>query len=108
VTGQSYRDEIAAARAEGWHFAGLHATSDGARVRTLLADPTGATRLQTVAVHGGTVPSIVDLFPAAGWDEREAHAPQGVDFVGHEPLRPLVDHDLRLDHWTVPVRGHDA
>ena len=54
------------------------------------------------------MPSIVDLAPAAGWDEREAHDLHGVDFAGHEPLRPLVDHDLRLDRWTVPVRGHDA
>jgi Ni,Fe-hydrogenase III large subunit len=108
VTQQSYREEISRARAEGWHFAGLHAVSDGARVRTLLADRTGATRLETVDAHEGAVPSIVDLFPAAGWDEREAHDLQGVDFAGHEPLRPLVDHDLRLDRWTVPVRGHDA
>jgi Ni,Fe-hydrogenase III large subunit len=108
VTGQAYREEITAACAEGWRFADLHATSDGARVRTLLADSTGATRLQTVGVQEGAVPSIVDLFPAAGWDEREAHDLYGVDFTGHEPMRPLVDHDLRLDRWTVPVRGHDA
>jgi Ni,Fe-hydrogenase III large subunit len=104
----SYRDEIAAARADGWRFAGLHATSDGARVRTLLVDGAGETRLATAVAHEGVVPTIVDLFPAAGWDEREAHDLQGIDFAGHEPLRPLVDHDLRLDRWTVPVRGHDA
>ena len=108
MTGQAYREEIAAARLEGWRFAGLHATSDGTRVRTLLADSTGTTRLQTVDAQEAAVPSIVDLFPAAGWDEREAHDLQGVDFVGHEPMRPLVDHDLRLDRWTEPVRGHDA
>ena len=81
--------------AEGWRFAGLHATSDGARVRDAARRPAGATRLETVAAQEGVVPSIVDLFPAAGWDEREAHDLQGVDFAGHEPLRPLVDHDLR-------------
>ena len=32
----------------------------------------------------------------------------GLRFDGHEPLRPLVDHDLDLARWTVPVRGHDA
>ena len=32
----------------------------------------------------------------------------GVRFDGHEPLRPLVDHDLDLSSWTVPVRGDDA
>jgi Ni,Fe-hydrogenase III large subunit len=108
VIEQPYREQISRARAEGWRFAGLHATSDGASVRTLLVDSTGATRLQSVVAQEGVVPSIVDLFPAAGWDEREAHDLQGVDFAGHEPLRPLVDHDLRLDRWTVPVRGHDA
>jgi Ni,Fe-hydrogenase III large subunit len=108
VSDQSYREEISRAAADGWRFAGLHATSDGARVRTLLADPTGATRLETVSAHAGAVPSIVDLFPAANWDEREARDLQGVDFAGHEPLRPLVDHDLQLERWTVPVRGHDA
>ena len=66
------------------------------------------TRLETVVAQDGAVPTIVDLAPAAGWDEREAHDLQGVGFAGHEPLRPLVDHDLRLDRWTVPVRGHDA
>jgi Ni,Fe-hydrogenase III large subunit len=103
-----YRERIAAARDSGWRFAGLHATSDGAQVRTLLVHASGATRLETVAAQQGRAPSIVELFPAAGWDEREAHDLQGVDFAGHVPLRPLVDHDLRLDNWTVPVRGRDA
>ena len=54
------------------------------------------------------MPTIVDLAPSAGWDEREAHDLYGVRFDGHEPLRPLVEHDLVLAHWTVPVRGDDA
>jgi Ni,Fe-hydrogenase III large subunit len=103
----AYRDRIAAALGDGWRFAGLHATSNGAFVRTLLTAPDGSTRLETVAVDDGRVPSIVDLAPAAGWDEREAHDLQGVRFAGHEPLRPLLDHDVRLDRWTVPVRGTD-
>ena len=92
----SYREQIAAALESGWRFAGLHATSDGSSVRTLLADATGATRLETAVAQQGQVPSIVDLalVPAGG-------------FAGHEPLRPLVDHDLRLDSWTVPVFGRD-
>ena len=52
-------------------------------------------------------PTIIDLAPAAGWDEREAHDLQGIRFAGHEPLRPLVDHDPALERW-VPVRGDDA
>jgi Ni,Fe-hydrogenase III large subunit len=102
-----YRERIVAALADGWRFAGLHAASGGAAVRTLLARADGSTRIETVAVEDGRVPSIVDVVPAAAWDEREAHDLHGVGFAGHEPLRPLVDHDLRLERWTVPVRGAD-
>ena len=55
------------------------------------------------------MPSIVDLAPAAGWDEREAHDLYGVRFDGHEPLRPLVDHDLDARRaGRCRVRGNDA
>jgi Ni,Fe-hydrogenase III large subunit len=100
-----YRERIAAALADGWRFADLHAAGDA--VRTLLARADGSTLVETTDVVDGRVPSIVDLAPAAGWDEREAHDLHGVAFPGHEPLRPLVDHDLDLGRWTVPVRGHD-
>jgi Ni,Fe-hydrogenase III large subunit len=108
VTEASYREQIVDALAEGWSFAGLHVNSDGTCVRTLLADATGATRLETVVVREGEVPSIIDVVAAAGWDEREAHDLYGVGFAGHEPLRPLVDHDPRVDRWTVPARGRDV
>ncbi|MDX6439220.1 MAG: hypothetical protein QOF45_1803 [Gaiellaceae bacterium] len=104
---ESYRERVGAALAGGSRFAGLHATSDGSHVRTLLADPDGSTRLETVAPERGVVPSIVDLAPAAGWDEREAHDLQGIRFAGHEPLRLLVNHDPALERW-VPVRGDDV
>jgi len=60
----SYRDEIAAALAEGWAFGGLHATADGGAVRTLLVHASGNTRLVSVAPADRSVPSIVDLAPA--------------------------------------------
>jgi Ni,Fe-hydrogenase III large subunit len=101
-----YRERVAEALAGGWRFAGLHATPT--EVRTLLVAAGGATRFESSPVAGGAVPSIVDLAPAAGWDEREAHDLRGVAFDGHEPLRPLADHDARLERWTVPVHGHDA
>jgi Ni,Fe-hydrogenase III large subunit len=105
VTG--YRERIDAALAEGWRFADLHATSGGGAIRALLMR--GAVpRLEQVAVTEGRAPSIVDLVPAAQWDEREAHDLHGVGFDGHEPLRPLANHDLDLASWTVPVRGRDA
>ena len=43
---------------------GLHATADGALVRTLLVAPDGATRLETVAADDGT--RAVDRRPRAG------------------------------------------
>jgi Ni,Fe-hydrogenase III large subunit len=101
----SYRETVGAALAEGWRFGGLHAS--GARVRTLLVAAEGEMRLETVETGDGRVPSIVDLVPAAGWDEREAADLYGIGFEGHEPLRPLLDHDAPLDRWTVRVRGHD-
>jgi len=103
----SYRERVAAALADGSRFAGLHATSDRELVRTLLADPGGTTRLETVACEDGVAPSIVDLAPAAGWDEREAHDLQGIRFAGHEPLRPLINHNPAPDRW-VRVRGDDV
>ncbi len=45
---------------------------------------------------------------AAGRDEREAHDCYGIDFDGHEPLRPLLEHPAAAEAWTVPANGHDA
>jgi Ni,Fe-hydrogenase III large subunit len=105
----SYRAVVEDALAAGWRFAGLHATAQGALVRAALVDAGGRLRLESVLVDQNvSVPTIVDLAPSAGWDEREAHDLFGVRFAGHEPMRPLVDHDLELSRWTVPVRGHDA
>ena len=101
-----YRARIVAALESGARFAGLHAAGD--LVRTALVAPDGAINLEAVPVVDGRVPSIVDLAPAADWDEREAADLHGVRFDGHEPLRPLVDHDPDLDSWTVPVHGDDA
>ena len=108
ATGQTYRERVAAALFAGWRFADLHASADGSQVRTLLTDDAANHRIETApADAAGSVRSIVDLVPAAGWDEREAHDQYRVGFAGHEPLRPLVDHTARLDGWTVPVRGDD-
>ena len=103
----SYRARIARALAEGNRFAGLYATDGGSLVRALLAARDGTIRLETVVVEAGEAPSIVDLAGAAAWDEREAHDLQSVRFAGHEPLRPLADHDADVSRWTVPIGGHD-
>ena len=106
---EAYREAVEAALADGWRFAGLHATraGGGAAVRALLVSAAGDIRVESVAAGAGTVPTIVDLAPAAGWDEREAHDLYGVVFDGHEPLRPLVDHDVPLDRFATTVRGPD-
>ncbi len=107
--GDAYRENVAAALADGWRFASLHATPsrDGAIVHTLLCSPDGELRHEIVAAASGVAPTIVDLAPAAGWDEREAHDLYGVRFDGHEPLRPLVDHEGPIDRFTTPVHGID-
>lgn len=75
-------------------------------VRAAFAMPEGVELLACATGQEG-VPSLVDLVPAAAWDEREAHDSYGFAFPGHEPLRPLLEHDLDLRSWTLPVRGHD-
>jgi Ni,Fe-hydrogenase III large subunit len=102
----AYRSTVARALDTGWQFAGLHAS--GTSIRTVLASPDGDLQIETVPVADGHVPSIVDLAPASSWDEREAADLYGVRFDGHEPLRPLVDHDAALDRWTVPVHSDDT
>jgi Ni,Fe-hydrogenase III large subunit len=108
--GTTYREAVAAALADGWSFAGLHATRSGdvPAVRTLLVSRSGDVCLESVEAGNGSVPTIVDLAPAAGWDEREARDLYGIAFDGHEPLRPLVDHDVPLEHFATSVRGRDA
>ena len=57
------------------------------------------------AAVDGRVPTIVDLVPAADWDEREAHDLHGLGFDGHEPLRALVAHPQDPRAWMTPVTG---
>ena len=108
-SGVAYRERVTTALVDGWRFASLHAThtDEGPVVRTVLSSPAGELRHESTAATSGSVPTIVDLAPAAGWDEREAHDLYGVRFDGHEPLRPLVDHDGPVDRFTTPVRGVD-
>jgi Ni,Fe-hydrogenase III large subunit len=103
-----YLKRISELVADGGRFAGLYATSDKSKVRTLLTLPDGTTHLETVSVVNGEAPSIVPLVPAAAWDERESHDLYGVNFVGHQPLRPLIRHDKRVESWTLPVEGTDS
>ena len=48
-----------------------------------------------------SVPSVVDLWPAADWQEREAYDMFGIDFPGHPDLRRI----LLADDWEgFPLR----
>ena len=97
----SYREAVQEALTGGSRFAGLYASEGGAVIRAALVAPDGAVAIESVAARAGVVPTIVDLAPAADWDEREAHDLYGVHFDGHEPLRPLVEHVPLLAHGTV-------
>ena len=60
--------------------------SDEPAVRLALRQG-AARRLLTARATDAQLDTIVDLLPAAEWDEREAHDLHGVHFDGHEPLR---------------------
>ncbi len=66
-------------------------------------------RIKIQAEEKDKVPSIVELFPAADWLEREAFDMYGILFVGHPDLRRLLTdygfegHPLRKDF---PLTGH--
>jgi Ni,Fe-hydrogenase III large subunit len=100
-----YRHQIGVAKADGQHFAGLYATDQGGTVRAMFLAGDGTIHIHTADAADGVVPSIVDVIPAAAWDEREACDLYGVAFRGHEPLRPLIDHNHPTQDWTVPVHG---
>lgn len=104
----------------GWHdavarwlaagrFLGLWAEDDGdgPRVAVAVAEGAGCTVLWTRVPHG-RVPTVVDVVPAAEWDEREARDLFGVQFDGHAPLRPLVDHPTPTSAWATSVVGEDV
>jgi Ni,Fe-hydrogenase III large subunit len=95
-----WRAEIQTALEGGARFGTLYADGCGG-VRCVLVSGDGRCTSLTVATDPG-VPSIVDIAPAAAWSEREAHDLYGIDFPGHQPLRPLVDHS---SDWRVPVSG---
>jgi NADH-quinone oxidoreductase subunit C len=60
-------------------------------------------RVKIEVGEGTSVPSIIDVFPAANWFEREAYDLYGVPFTGHPDMRRLLTdygfegHPLRKD-----------
>jgi Ni,Fe-hydrogenase III large subunit len=98
----AWREEIARALDGGGRFGGAWAT--GLRWRALVLAP-GHRRVLWCETPDGRLDTIVDLVPAAGWDEREAHDLHQLQFTGHDPLRALAAHPGDLDAWTTPVTG---
>ena len=62
--------------------------SEHVRVKVILPD-TAEPRL----------PSVVDVWPAANWFEREAFDLYGFDFPGHPNLRRILVHDAFVQAW---------
>jgi len=56
-----------------------------------------------VPTDAAEVASVRDVYPGAGWHERETHEMFGISFAGHEPLEKLLlpdefeGHPLRKD-----------
>ena len=106
VPSEDWRAACELAVAEGARLRCLYAADgdDGPEVRLLLGLP-DAERLLTTTARDGMLDSVLELLPAVGWDEREAHDVYGVRFAGHEPLRALVAHPPELERWATPVSG---
>ena len=83
---------VAEAVAEGFtEFIVLMGVDDqGLEVWLRLANAAGAHRVLITKVHDDRVPSIIDHFPEAAWDERETAEMFGITFVGHETGRLLL------------------
>lgn len=102
---ERWRDEVAKLLATGARFGALYGT-DGGGVRCIMTSQTSGGCQPVVLRTAGAaaIPSLIDLVPAE-WDEREAHDLHGIQFAGHEPMRPLVRIPEHSDAWQVPVTG---
>jgi Respiratory-chain NADH dehydrogenase, 30 Kd subunit len=110
VSPGDWRAACLRARDDGERFAGLFAApgdGDAVDARSLFSSP-GGQRIIACRAAGGELDTLVDELPAAAWHEREAHDVHGLRFAGHEPLRPLLDHEAPLEAWTVPTVGADV
>ena len=98
------------ALADGWRFASLHASPGKAApiVRTVLSSPSGELRHRDRRRQRAAAcrRSSTSLPLRAGTSGRRTTS-TACGFDGHEPLRPLVDHDGPTDRFTTPVRGID-
>lgn len=108
IPAAAWHDAVASSLGAG-RFLGLwaEADDDGRRVALAVAEGPAHTVLWTRAADD-RVPTVVDVVPAAEWDEREARDQFGVGFDGHAPLHPLVEHSAPTSTWATPVLGEDV
>lgn len=109
VDAHHWRATVTDALERGAQFESLYAIDGGAdpAVRLVLRHERKR-RLLTAVAQNGHLDTIVDLLPAAQWDEREVHDLYGVHFDGHDPLRALVAHPDDPAAWVTPVTGPDV
>ena len=109
VTAQEWRAACERQAHAGGRFCGLFAGRgpEGLQANCVFAHA-GQDHVVRARAPAGEIETLIDLFAAAEWDEREAHDSHGVRFDGHEPLRPLIDHSDQPEVWTVPIHGHEA
>jgi Ni,Fe-hydrogenase III large subunit len=109
VATSKWRDACLSAETDGMSFEGLFAAPLGGELSLLATfHAPGRTRVLSSPADAAGVDTLVDAIPAVAWDERAIADLHGTRFKGHEPLRPLLDHDAPLERWTVPVRGEDV
>jgi Ni,Fe-hydrogenase III large subunit len=109
VPANTWRDAVAHVLRRGYTFCGLHATQvvDKLELRAAFSRSSNFQMLICEPNPESETPTIVDLVPAAAWDEREAADTAGLVFEGHQ-TRPLVAHVDSLEMWTTPVHGRDT
>ena len=103
-----WRDAVADLLSRGYTFGSLHVTGapDEVELRAAFIRD-GGFQMITCRPADRHAPTIVDLVPAADWDEREAADLSGLVFDGRR-TRPLLKHPGQLEQWTTTVRGRDT
>lgn len=100
-----WHDEVAKLLAAGARFAALYGTDDRGVRCVMMSETSGGSKAVVLRTQcDAAVQSVIDLAPAE-WDEREAHDLYGIQFDGHDPMRPFVNIDESSDDWQVPVTG---
>lgn len=108
VSPEQWRDTVSSLVDHSYTFASLHATGPSEAGELRAAFLRGHSfQMITCTPEQNRAPSIIDLVPAAAWDEREAAESRNLVFAGHS-TRPLMAHAGSLEAWTTPVHGRDT